>query len=627
MARGVNVLDAGTRALISDAIVNPARLQPLRYFMVCAQCHSLRELDASGFHAGANYYDYFAPILEYQQPKSANPAYWPDGRPRHASNEAFGLWQSQCFLKGKATCGTCHIRAHQSDVAADPKLRANDNSLCSGCHKAIADNPALHTHHAADNAGSQCVACHMAKVVSAAETMHDHSISVPAPGNTPRYGIPNACNDCHRDKGAEWASRQMVTWYGNQAEKAMEDRAETFTAARDGDPQSVPALLRIATDASGGPLIRANAIGYLGTFPDEPAAYQAELDALSDAEPLIRATAAAAIEPRAAQRVTVALALASLLHDPTALVRLNAVVALVNMGATQVAPQDSEWFDRALVLYRDRLQLHAENPQQQFAAGKFFLGLGELDSAVSALRTAMKLDPAIPGQYYLALALARGGQLAEAQQILQQIPPNHPDYVPARPLLALVEQQIAAKNGDRHPGEKQFFEAQVQFQGHSYSRALTLLNQALAAAPQAPWATKAKIYRAVSLAKLGQTQEAEPAMRALVGTPAGRRDVDLQLAYIELLYDTAQIDTALRRTDAFLAAAPDVPQAYLWQARLLLQLGRIDEAARAADESLRLQPALPGVHSLLMKIYQKQGRMQEAAKQAQWLRNYQRRNE
>ncbi len=94
-------------------IVNPARLDAARSTMVCAQCHSLRNIYADGFRAGANYYDYFLPVMEYRLPASDDPAYWPDGRPRWFANDAVALWQSQCFLKGGATCITCHSRVAQ----------------------------------------------------------------------------------------------------------------------------------------------------------------------------------------------------------------------------------------------------------------------------------------------------------------------------------------------------------------------------------------------------------------------------------------------------------------------------------------------------------------------------------
>src|SRR5450759_1400939 len=46
-------------------IVRPTRLDPNTSSMICAQCHSLRDVTAPDFRAGEDYYDYFQPVLEY----------------------------------------------------------------------------------------------------------------------------------------------------------------------------------------------------------------------------------------------------------------------------------------------------------------------------------------------------------------------------------------------------------------------------------------------------------------------------------------------------------------------------------------------------------------------------------
>ena len=114
-------------------------------------------------------------------------------------------------------------------------------------------------------------------------------------------------------------------------------------------------------------------------------------------------------------------------------------------------------------------------------------------------------------------------------------------------------------------------------------------------------------------------------MQALSGNVEAHSDADLRLAYVELLYETGRPEDALKRVDDFIAAAPKVPMAHFWRAKVLLQLRRIDEAAKAAEESIRLLPDLPEAHNLLIRIYQMQGRSTEAAQQADWVREYERR--
>jgi predicted CXXCH cytochrome family protein len=634
---GTKAIHGETPAVVDRGVVNPARLDPVTSTMVCAQCHSLRDIYVESFRPGANYYDFFLPVMEYRLPASEDPPYWPDGRPRWLSNEALAFWQSECFLRGGATCVTCHSDAHSINVNWNPQLRRDNNTLCTKCHKALAANISMHTHHAPKSSGSLCLECHMPPTVTGLRTrMRDHSINVPVPENTTRHGIPNACNLCHKDRNAEWASRHVNAWFGDQSRQKLILRADAFTEARNSNSAAIPALLQILSDPSEGPFIRANAAGYLGNFPGDPSAYDVVRHSFSDPEPLVRATAAIAIKPRAAQREAVAPELVSLLGDPVTTVRISAVIALVAMGVRQVPDEATTQFERAKELYRARAEHNADDAQQQFAAGRFFFLAGDMDSAVAFFRGSLKLDPMIPAQYNLAQALAARGDSQTARQILEAIPRNDQQYDLARQFLAFLElndvhhgdtplESTATKDSD--DARAAFLGGQLSYQNENYGAALKQLELALGLAPQASWATKAQVYRAICLEKLARTQEAEAAMQALSGNAASRDDVDLQLAFAELFYETGRAEEALKRIDEVIAAAPQAPMAYFWRAKVLLQLHRTAEAASAAEEAVRLLPELPLAHNLLIRIYQMQGRTKEAAEQVQWLRNYERRKE
>jgi tetratricopeptide (TPR) repeat protein len=616
---GTAIAHAAKPAAARNAVVNPARLDPARSVAVCAQCHSFRDVYVDGFQPGANYSDYFLPVMQYRVPPSEDPPYWPDGRPRWVSNDAAGLWQSQCYLKGRATCVTCHSQAHSMRASADA------NAGCAGCHAAIVAKLTAHTHHAANSRGSSCVECHMPTVVAGvAAPIRDHSMSIPVPENTIRHDTPNACNLCHNDRDAQWALQQMNLWYGDKSRQTLMHRADAFARAQKRDASATAALLDILFDPSGGPVVRANAAGFLGNFPNDPAAYEAVLRSFSDPEPLVRAVAALSIRPRAAQREAVAPELIALLKDDVTTVRINAAVALVAMGVRQLSGDDGERFERAKALYRSRAELDSDNAAQQYAAGRFSFMAGDPDGAVSAFRAALKLDPGISARYYLAAALAQKGDLAEARQILAAIPRNDLQYQAAQRLLARIKAEESTE-GQSSTAQKLFLEGELEYRNGNYGAALKQLDQALKLSPRAEWTEKAKIFRAVCFEKLSRTSEAEAAMQALSTDPSASADLDLQLSYVELLYDTGRPEQSLQRIEALLAAAPDAPMGHLWRAKALLQLHRTDEAALAAEKAVRLQPELAAAHNLLIRIYQMQGRMKEAAEQAQWLRDYQRR--
>jgi predicted CXXCH cytochrome family protein len=636
-AADAKVMDADTRARIKEAIINPTGLDPTSSTMVCAQCHSFRDIYADNFKAGANYYDYFTPVMQYRLPASEDAAYWPDGRPRQLSNEAFGLWQSPCFLKGGATCVTCHTSPHHADIDRNLQLRPNNNALCTGCHTTTAANIPAHTHHGRKSSGSLCIECHMPATVISLETrMRDHSMSIPTPENTIRHDIPNACNLCHRDKDAAWSVRQMNAWYGDNSRQKLIRRVDAFTQARQNAPEAIPELRRIVSDPSGGPLIRANAAGYLSSFSNDPSAYEAVLRAFADPEPLVRATAATAIRPSAAQREALAPELVMLLKDPIRTVRMSAAIAMVAMGVRPFPGEDGERYERAKELYHARAGLNSDDAQQQLAAGKFFFLSGDMAGAVNAFRAALKIDPSIPAQYFLARSMAEKGDYQSARQILNAIPRDDRQYDSARRLLAEIEAKDPA-HGETLPesgadrtsadAQAQFLDGQVLYQKEQYGAALKDLEQALQLAPKAEWTTKARVYRAICLEKLARTTEAEADMRALSDQPEAGRNVELQLAFVELLYETGRAEEALKRVDGVIAADPRAPMAYFWRAKTFLQLHRTDEAASAAEEAIGLLPQFPEAHNLLLKIYQMQGRTKEALRQAEWLRDYERQKE
>ena len=605
------------------AIVNPAHLDATRATMICAQCHSFRDTYAAGFPAGGGYYDYFLPVMEFRLPASDDPAYWPDGRPRWFANEAVALWQSRCFLKGGATCESCHSKGHTPDAERNPRLQPGNDALCAGCHKTIAANAAAHTHHAPKSAGSSCMECHMpATVAGVRATMRDHSMSIPEPENTARHAVPNACNQCHRDRDAAWATQQVNAWYGPKRRRDLALRADAFSQARENSPAAIPALLQILDDRDQGAWIRANAAGYLSAFPNDPAAYSALRRAFSDADPLVRAIAATAIRPRAAEREALAPELVSLLKDPARTVRISAGIALVAMGVQPFPGEDGARFEEAKQLYRERAALTPDDPQQQFAAGRFLYLAGDMESAAAAFRATLELDPALPAKYPLARSLAAKGDIAGARQTLESISRDDPQYSQAQQLLAEVKLKDPAGGG----AQSKFLEGQVQYQQQYYAAALSDFEDALQLAPKADWTRKAQIYRAVCLEKLGRAAEAETAMRSASETSEGRQSADLQLAFAELLSETGRAAQARQRIDELITSVPNDPLAYFWRARILLQLHLPADAARAAEESIRLQPQLPQAHNLLIRIYQMLGRTREAAQQAEWLRDYQRRS-
>jgi predicted CXXCH cytochrome family protein len=151
---------AGTRGAkpetIRAAIVNPARLSAERQMETCMACHlestsfSLpNALTRHGrgpfsFRPGEPLADF---ILNFDHARGT-------GREDKFEivSSAYGLRRSECFLKSKMTCTTCH---NPHDVPRGEAAVQHYNAVCRGCHQQVtADN---HTKTA------DCVSCHMPK--------------------------------------------------------------------------------------------------------------------------------------------------------------------------------------------------------------------------------------------------------------------------------------------------------------------------------------------------------------------------------------------------------------------------------------------------------------------------------
>jgi predicted CXXCH cytochrome family protein len=114
-------------------------------------------------------------------------------------------------------CSTCH---DVHGTANRAQLRKPADVLCLDCHGPNSPNgphaPTLeaHTHHKADSPGSVCIECHMPKIAQtiADVNVRSHTFRFIYPDAAEAMHMPNACNVCHTDKTAAWASDALKTW-------------------------------------------------------------------------------------------------------------------------------------------------------------------------------------------------------------------------------------------------------------------------------------------------------------------------------------------------------------------------------------------------------------------------------
>jgi formate-dependent nitrite reductase cytochrome c552 subunit len=121
-------------------------------------------------------------------PQLGDQPFQPDGRVRTFAYQQGHLY-SDCYLKGRMTCTTCHDPHAQSyrDVNGAALAGRFADGQCTGCHASKSEPVEAHTKHAAASAGSRCVNCHMPYIQhpelggAVRYARSDHSIPIPRP--------------------------------------------------------------------------------------------------------------------------------------------------------------------------------------------------------------------------------------------------------------------------------------------------------------------------------------------------------------------------------------------------------------------------------------------------------------
>jgi len=206
-------------------IVNPARLDSIRANDVCIQCHSqgqpLNNPIAGkyydwpvGFDVTKNLKDFWK--LEEHKLGETTFTHFGDGTAHKNRMQGNDFVQSAMYTHG-VTCFSCHD-VHGTANNADTIKPAS--TVCLTCHGPNSPNGPRatsieqHTHHAAGTAGNECVSCHMPKIEQeiADVNIRSHTFRFIGPELTDSLKVPNACNECHKDKDTKWTAAALKSW-------------------------------------------------------------------------------------------------------------------------------------------------------------------------------------------------------------------------------------------------------------------------------------------------------------------------------------------------------------------------------------------------------------------------------
>lgn len=428
--------------------------------------------------------------------------------------------QSKMYAAG-VTCSDCH-NPHSAT------LRAQGDGVCAQCHLPSKYESVTHHHHDNTRDLVSCASCHMPeRSYMIVDRRHDHGFRIPRPDQSVSLGTPNACNDCHRDRPAQWAASAIERWFGSQRQ-GFQTYAAAFHAAWTEQANSAALLGQIA-DSNAPAVARAGALSALA-----PHVSASNVDvarrALADNDPMVRSAALEMLEAVPSRQLWPIVS--PLLSDPVAGVRIRAVSVLAGVPAADQPIADRDRFERAAAEFVAAYRLNADRPEARTALANFlaqrgrpaeaeaeykaarrlspqfapaainladlYRALGRDGDGVAALRAAVADTPRDAGLHYaLGLALVRQKNTEEALVQLRRAAELAPDQARYGYVLAVglhsagrIDEAISVLKGnlDRHPSDRESLLALVTFHREigNFATALEYATRLAQVAPDDP---------------------------------------------------------------------------------------------------------------------------------------------
>jgi len=360
-------------------IIRTKRFMPEQINSMCGSCHAKMSPVSASFKPGERYFDHFdLTALEH-------PDFYPDGRDL-GENYTMTTWlMSPCVKSGKLDCMHCHTSSGRYRFKSDER----PNAACLPCHQERVENATAHTHHKADGAGNQCVACHMPMTEFARMTRSDHSMRPPTPAATLRFKSPNACNICHSDKDPTWADLLVRQWHSEDYQKPVLERAALVDAGRRGDWRRLGDILAYIGSKNRDEVVAASLIRLLYSC-DSRAKWPAVAKALrEDTSPLVRAAAAQALDGHVTGESVGALAKAT--ADEYLLVRVRAATALAAVPPEQFPRELQTAVGRATAELLTALCARPDDCASHYNLGNFYQQRRDNERALTSYQQAIKL--------------------------------------------------------------------------------------------------------------------------------------------------------------------------------------------------------------------------------------------
>lgn len=385
----------------------------------CASCHARRVKLTPNFESGIQFED------QYMVQNLSTNFYHDDGQIDEEDYVYGSFLQSKMFTEG-VKCTDCH-NPHTL------KLKFKGNMLCAQCHIPANYNSQNHTFHLERTEANQCISCHMTgKVYMGNDFRRDHSFRIPRPDQSEKYGTPNACIGCHKDKSNKWASDAINNWYGSKREAHFSD-ALLLSSQNNLSTTERLQLDAFINDLNYPEIARATVIENLN-FTNQNQ-YSTLLNALNDSSAIVRYNALLkfrALPPQ--DRKAIAL---KHMNDSIKLVRIAAAQLIIGLDENTLNVTDKLYLTTARTELETMLFSNADFSTGRMQLGDYYLRQNDNNSAIKHYKMALQKDSLLtPAYSNLATAYSLIKDYDNANEILNlwiKLEPNlsRPHYLKA----------------------------------------------------------------------------------------------------------------------------------------------------------------------------------------------------
>jgi tetratricopeptide (TPR) repeat protein len=277
---------------------------------------------------------------------------------------------------------------------------------------------ASHRHHDNVNVSLSCSSCHMPeRTYMVVDRRHDHGFRIPRPDLSVNLGTPNTCNDCHRDKSAQWAASTVESWFGPRRE-GFQTYAAAFHSVWTEQTDSARLLGRVVSDGNTPAIVRASALIELAAYLS-PASVSLAQKSLSDSDPMVRMAALEMLRSVPANQLWPLVS--PLLSDPIEGVRIRAVSLLASVPTASQPASDRERFETAAAEFVAAQRLNAERPEARVTLANFLAQRGQSADAEAEYKAARRLNPQFaPAAINLADLYRTLGREDEGSSLLRE---------------------------------------------------------------------------------------------------------------------------------------------------------------------------------------------------------------